>query len=100
VSSALARRRREGDLGTAQYAAAVQALRRDLASLDVVELAPEVLGRVHDLQSRHGLRVADALQLASALSLRPDGDVAAELVCFDDRLRTAARAEGFVVVPD
>jgi len=47
-----------------------------------------------------GLRVADALQLAAALvssEVTPRGD---GFVTLDDRLRTAARAEGFAVLPE
>lgn len=47
----------------------------------------------------HPLRAADALQLAAALAWRcglPDGD---PFVCLDDRLREAARREGFSVLP-
>ena len=48
---------------------------------------------------RHPLRAADSLQLAAALVWsegRPDG---LEFVCLDGRLRAAAQAEGFTVVP-
>ena len=46
----------------------------------------------------HPLRAADALQLAAALTwtARPHGEV---LVTYDERLTTAARLEGFTVVP-
>ncbi len=99
VSSALARRRREGDLEPRDHVAALAALRADLARLDVVELAPEVVARVHDLLRRHVLGAGDALQLASALALRPKDETAAEFVCWEARLRTAANAEGFIVMP-
>jgi len=79
--------------------AALAALRADLGRFDVVELVPEVVARVHDLLTRHVLGAGDALQLASALALRPGEETAAEFVCWDDRLRTAASAEGFVVLP-
>ena len=99
VSSALARRKREGDLEPGDHVAALAALRADLGRFDVVELVPEVVARVHDLLARHVLGAGDALQLASALALRPGKETAAEFVCWDDRLRAAARAEGFVVLP-
>lgn len=48
----------------------------------------------------HGLKASDATQLAVALawcSLRPQGH---EFVCLDKRLRTAATAQGFTVLPE
>lgn len=47
----------------------------------------------------HALRAADAFQLAAAIQRRgaPPNDV--ELVSYDGRLRAAAHAEGFVVLP-
>ena len=99
VSSALARRKRAGDLKPGGHVAALAALRADLGRFDVVELVPEVVARVHDLLARHVLGAGDALQLASALALRPGEETAAEFVCWDGRLRAAASAEGFVVLP-
>jgi predicted nucleic acid-binding protein len=47
----------------------------------------------------HALRAADSLQLAAALVLA-DGDPASvAIVCLDDRLRDAARREGFPCFP-
>jgi len=99
VSSALARRVRSGDLSAAAGASALARLRADLSSLDVVELVPGVVGRVHELLSRYPLRAGDALQLASALALRSKGQLRAEFVCWDGPLRAAAEAEGFVGFP-
>ena len=99
VSSALARRTREGDLKSGDHVAALAAFRADLRRFDVVELVPEVVARVHDLLARHVLGAGDALQLASALALRPGEEASAEFVCWDDQLRAAASAEGFVVLP-
>ncbi|MBI4601071.1 MAG: type II toxin-antitoxin system VapC family toxin [Planctomycetes bacterium] len=43
---------------------------------------------------RHSLRSADALQLAAAFVARQP-----TFVCLDERLRLAAKTEGFIVVP-
>lgn len=99
VSSALARRARAGDLSRSDHQAAIARLRADLERLDVVELVPEVVRRVHALFSRHALRAGDALQLAAALALRAEGEGAGEFVCWDEHLRAAAAAEGFVLMP-
>lgn len=98
VSSAFARRRREGTLSEPQHARVLGALRSDLARFHVVELSGDVVSRVHALLGRYPVRAADALQLASALVLREAvGTVA--FVAYDVRLREAARAEGFVLAP-
>lgn len=47
----------------------------------------------------HPLRAADALQLAAALAWTGGRVAGQEFVCLDDRLRLAARNEGFSVLP-
>lgn len=101
----------------AECAVAVSRLRRE-GRLDDTgeERARAVLGRLADswtegrptgdlrllatlLAKDHPLRAADALQLATAL-IWCEGDVAGkEFVCLDNRLRRAAHAEGFIVLP-
>jgi predicted nucleic acid-binding protein len=99
ISSALCRRHREGALTARQYERAIIGLRSDLERIEVVELSPRVVAGVHPLLSRHGLRAGDALQLASALTLRDALGSAVIVVVYDDRLHAAARAEGFHVRP-
>jgi hypothetical protein len=99
ISSALARRRREGSLSDRQHHRALDALRADLVRLEVVELSPTVVAGVHPLLERHPLRAADALQLASAMVLQEALGSALEVVTYDERLHTAAKAEGFRVRP-
>jgi predicted nucleic acid-binding protein len=66
-----------------------------------IEIQPtdEVRVRAERLLFLHDLKTADALQLASALLWCDDDPRGAELVCQDRRLRTAARREGFTVLP-
>jgi hypothetical protein len=47
----------------------------------------------------HPLRAGDALQLAAALVACGERPEALPFVCLDDRLRDAARREGFAVLP-
>lgn len=47
----------------------------------------------------HPLRAADALQLAAALRWCEDEPGGKAFVCLDDRLRAAARREGFSPIP-
>ena len=98
--SVLARRRREGRLGVQ----AEQRARRVLASLASAwsEILPSeaVRGRGERLLSVHPLRAADALQLAAALVWSRGATATHSIVSFDDRLREAARREGFQLLPD
>jgi predicted nucleic acid-binding protein len=91
ITSALARRAREGDISAEDCERAVTALSEDLTAMLVVELTPEVVMRAQELLQRHSLRAGDAVQLASCLQLRDEVKEAVALVAFDDRLVTAAR---------
>ena len=98
--SALARRRRDGQLA----AQAEQRARRVLSALaaewsEVLPSEPLRL-RAERLLGVHALRAADALQLAAALLWARGETVIHTVVSFDERLREAARREGFQVVPD
>jgi hypothetical protein len=99
-----------------ECASAVARLRRDLAiTIDAESQVLRLLRKLSEtwhevrpsedvramslrLLRTHPLRAAGALQLAAALSWaeRPQGEV---LATYDDRLATAARLEGFTVVP-
>ena len=48
----------------------------------------------------HPLRAADALQLAAALVWSDESPTGEGFVSLDDRLREAARRQGFEVLPD
>lgn len=47
----------------------------------------------------HPLRAADALQLAAAIAAAEQDPSTLDMVCLDDRLRSAAGKEGFTVLP-
>ena len=71
-----------------------------VGSVDIVAPSAPLRERASRLVAVHPLRAADAFQLAAALAsseLTPRGD---GFVTLDDRLRTAARAEGFTVRPE
>jgi len=96
VESAIWRRTR----GTLD-AAARQRSHQRLAALHnewiVVDGYASVLAEAQRMVGRHGLRGADAIQLAAAIIVRGSGTL--PFVTFDDELITAARAEGFPVLP-
>jgi len=68
-------------------------------SLDQIAPTEEVRTRAEQLLARHSLRAADALQLGAALVWARDQPARHDFVCLDERLREAARREGFTVLP-
>lgn len=98
--SALARRRREGDLAAAGEQRARRAL--DALALEWSEVLPgsAVRQRAERLLAVHPLRAGDAFQLAAALLWSRGQTSAHALVCLDERLRAAAQREGFEVLPE
>jgi len=98
IASALARRSREGlpadrtEAVGAGFAALSQTW-REVSSLDLVR------SRALRLLNTHPIRAADALQLGAALVACDEKPQALPFVCVDERLREAARREGFRVLP-
>lgn len=99
TSSVFARLRREEKLTQSEE----QQLRNRISTLAEYwnEIVPSDTARnlAHRLLLRHPIRAADSFQLAAALVWagdRPEDNV---IVCLDGRLRNAARAEGFNVLP-
>ncbi len=98
IASALARRSREGLPADQEEAvgagfAALAETWREVSSLDLVR------SRALRLLNTHSLPAADALQLGAALVVCGEKPEALPFVCVDDRLRNAARKEGFWVLP-
>lgn len=94
VASALARRCREGSFPEAERDRALAALDRDQRCLHLVEVTAEVTAQAHRLLTRHPLRAADALQLASCLEFQDRLGLDVTFVAWDGRLLAAARREG------
>lgn len=96
--SALRRSLRAGRLPQTAFDRARLQLDALLAAVDIVPATDTVLGRARALLASHELRAGDALQLAAAFVAFEDRPSEGEFVCLDDRLRDAARAEGFRVI--
>ncbi len=97
--SAVFRRHREGELPLSALNEALVRLKALVDNADVVAPTDRVRERAGRLLAAHPLRAGDALQLAAALiwcNETPQGD---SFVSLDDRLREAARREGFAVMP-
>jgi predicted nucleic acid-binding protein len=99
VNSALARRDREGSLEAGPGATARDSLQELAQSWEEVVSLDSVRTRAIRLVNTHALRAADALQLAAALVACDEKPEGFFFLCLDDRLRNAARREGFPVLP-
>lgn len=66
---------------------------------EVLPVAPDVIARSLECVRRHRLHPADAVQLASALLAREADPAVSTMAVFDQRLRGAAGAEGFTLLP-
>ena len=98
MAAALARREREGVRTADEIATALVAARalgkswHEIVASDAVRRTAERLPRTHPLPA------ADALQLAAALIAADHDPTSLEIVCLDERLKVAARREGFTVL--
>lgn len=94
------RRHREKPLPAALLTAALQRLNALLEDADTVAPTDDVRRRAGRLVAAHPLRAADALQLGAALVWCEEQPAGEAFVCLDERLREAARREGFSLVPE
>ena len=97
--SAFHRKHREGQLPEPLLQQALDRLVALFDNVDVIAPTAGVRERAGRLLAIHALRAADALQLAAALVWCEDAASAETFVSLDDRLRGAARREGFQVLP-
>lgn len=98
ITCALARREREELLTAEDVAAALTASRALAESWHEIVPSDAVRRTAERLLRTHSLRTADALQLAAALVAADYNPASLEMVCLDERLRLAARREGFTVL--
>ncbi len=96
--SAIARARRNGRITVAQEAQTARVLQHLASKWNEITPWPEVRTQAQRLVRIHPLRAADALQLGAAIVWTGHAGEG-EFVSLDDRLREAARLEGFDVVP-
>lgn len=88
------RRQRDGHLTASQSARLAAHFESDWRSYIRVPLHDDILRLGRNLARAHPLRGADAVHLASALSLRDTLGEAVRFVAADHRLLSAAAAEG------
>ncbi len=102
VLSAFTRRQREGILSLVEYQKLQEAFQDDcLNDYDIVAVVDGIIDLACRLLERHSLRALDAIHLASALTinqwLMTNHLPALAFLCADDRLLTAAAAEGLAI---
>jgi predicted nucleic acid-binding protein len=98
VAAALAAKRRNNQMDSAEYEEALDDFLSDLKRYSLIVVDPVVIDRAVQLTRRQKLRGCDAIQLAGALTLH-DALLQNDLpgitfVCADDDLLSAASAEG------
>ncbi len=98
--SAIARRRRDGQLSAEAEQQARQVLTALASAWSEVLPSESLRARGERLLAVHPLRAADALQLAAALLWARGDTVRHTIMSYDDRLRDAARREGFLILPE
>lgn len=97
--SALVRRTRESELDATGEAQARLVLVRLVDSWSEVQPTSRLRAAAERALAVHTLRAADALQLAAALRWCDGEPGDNSFVCLDERLREAARKEGFHLLP-
>lgn len=97
IMSALARKLRSRELPAEHIGRLRREARRDYAALLRIELTGDILTETERLLFGHALRAADAIHLASALSLARDVGEPVSLLTADRALAQAAQAEGLAV---
>jgi uncharacterized protein len=93
IFAGLTRKFREGNLPKAQYALACRQFERDWQAYIRVELEDDLLLLARDLIQRHPLRGFDAVNLASALTLKISLGEQITFAAADGRLLKIAEAE-------
>jgi len=97
--SAFARLARDADISPDERAAAVSLLGQLRSTWDEILATERFRSLAEELPDAHRLRAADAAQLAAAIVWCRERPKQRPFVCFDERLRTAARELGFSVRP-
>lgn len=94
VTSAMARRAKEGRMSKDDAVRFSRLVATDFNALRIIEISTDVVAIARALLLAHPLRASDAVQLASGVFLWRSLGVPIEFVCFDEVLNAAARAEG------
>ena len=91
-SGALNHRRVAGELTARDFLAIRSRLLRDRAYWELVEMGAIVLGQAEELVQKTGLRILDALHVASALTFQTASGLTIPFITADMRQRDTAEA--------
>lgn len=97
--SAFARLRRDNFLSASEEDRVRQLIHMLSTSWTQIEPSQDIRHMAGRLLRLHPLRAADSLQLAAALIWAEKNPKGHHFVCLDNRLREAARNEGFTLLP-
>lgn len=97
--SALARRRRDGEIPPLGHAYSRVVLHYLGGAWAEMQPTTRVRALAELFLDRYALKTADAFQLAAAFRWRGEQPRGQDFVCLDDQLRRAASGEGFDVLP-
>jgi uncharacterized protein len=92
--SALARKRRGGEISAVALKQHKREFERDWARLQRLPIDEATIRKAGDLAEQHALRAFDALHLATADSLQATLRTAVTFACFDGALNGAAEVRG------
>lgn len=98
-TSAFQRLVREGNLSTDDFVRVRDRLAAIMETWSEIQPSMEIRNLAERLLAVHPLRAADSLQLASAVVWTDHQPRGMGFACLDHRLRQAAQAEGFRVLP-
>jgi uncharacterized protein len=96
--AAFARKHRECGVGLRDYRNILQIFDNDWESYFVVDISEALVKMAGQFAEKHALRGYDAIHLASAVTLRREGDQPVAFSCFDSRLSLAARRERLKII--
>jgi hypothetical protein len=106
VTAAIWRKHRSGELDLDDSLTLIRAFSVDYAGAPgreprflAIGVTDGIIDRAAELAGTHGLRVCDAIQLATGLAVREADERCATLATFDRDLALAAAAEGFETLP-
>ncbi len=98
IMAGLNRKRREKEIADKDYREALAEFESDWLALLIVEFQDEILPFIKQLTTKHSLKGADSVHLASALWIQKAAKEKVSFVASDIQLLRAAKAEKLDVV--
>jgi predicted nucleic acid-binding protein len=98
ILAGLSRKRREKGIAEKDYRAALADFESDWLALLIIEFQDELLPLIKQLLTKHALKGADAVHLASALWIQKAAKEKVSLVASDIQLLRAAKSEKLEII--